>query len=243
MWVEVRCTIVTSAPFSHSAPQMSKDELFDPITTAFLPAYASGPGCAEEWCWSPRNDVHARERREVRLAGHAGGEHQLLRAQHERLALALDLDGPLAGLLVVRRGLRLGARPVVELHHLGVGLEPVGDLVLGGEHRPVLGELDVGQVVVPDRVVQAQRLVAAAPLVAGTGPLVDDDRRHAELAQPGARARCRPGRRRRRARRAGSRSRARAPPARAARPRSRGPGWRRARRPWGARRPSAPRGP
>ena len=55
MCVELRCTIVTSAPFSHSAPQMSKAELFDPMTTAFLPAYASGPGCAEEWCWSPRN--------------------------------------------------------------------------------------------------------------------------------------------------------------------------------------------
>ena len=33
---------------------------------------------------------------QVRLAGHAGREHQLLRAQRERLALALDLDGPLA---------------------------------------------------------------------------------------------------------------------------------------------------
>ncbi len=38
MCVEERCTIVTSAPFSHRAPQMSKAELFDPITTAFLPA-------------------------------------------------------------------------------------------------------------------------------------------------------------------------------------------------------------
>jgi hypothetical protein len=37
MCVEERCTIVTSAPFSHSAPQMSKAELFDPMTTHFLP--------------------------------------------------------------------------------------------------------------------------------------------------------------------------------------------------------------
>src|SRR6478609_1581018 len=34
---------------------MSCAELFEPITTAFLPTYASGPGCALEWCWSPRN--------------------------------------------------------------------------------------------------------------------------------------------------------------------------------------------
>src|SRR5919107_873522 len=54
MWVEVRCTIVTSAPFSQSAPQISNAELLLPMTTQRLPAYGSGPGCAEEWCWSPR---------------------------------------------------------------------------------------------------------------------------------------------------------------------------------------------
>ena len=73
--------------------------------------------------------------------------------------------------------------PVVELHHPRVHLEPVADLVLGREHRPVLGELDVRQVVVPDRVVQAERLVALAPRVAGALVALDDDRRHAELAQ------------------------------------------------------------
>src|SRR5215213_2035389 len=54
MWVDERCTIVTSAPCSQSAPQMSKAELLLPTTTTFLPAYASGPGCCEEWCCSPR---------------------------------------------------------------------------------------------------------------------------------------------------------------------------------------------
>ncbi len=38
--------------------------------------------------------------------------------------------------------------------------------------------------VVPDRVVQAERLVAVAPAVAGAVVLLDDDRRHAELPQP-----------------------------------------------------------
>ena len=45
-----------------------------------------------------------------------------------------------------------------------------------------------GKVVVPDRVVQAERLVAAAPLVARSRVLVEDDRRHAELAQARAEA-------------------------------------------------------
>ena len=38
MCVEERCTIVTSAPASHSAPQMSCAELLEPMTTHFLPA-------------------------------------------------------------------------------------------------------------------------------------------------------------------------------------------------------------
>ncbi|SLJ82481.1 Uncharacterised protein [Mycobacteroides abscessus subsp. abscessus] len=38
MWVEERCTIVTSAPASHRAPQMSCAELLEPMITARLPA-------------------------------------------------------------------------------------------------------------------------------------------------------------------------------------------------------------
>src|SRR6185437_14028871 len=41
-----------------------------------------------------------------------------------------------------------------------------------------------GQVIVPDGIVQAERLVAVAPGIAGLGVLLDDDRRHVELAQP-----------------------------------------------------------
>src|SRR3954462_11949510 len=54
MCVELRWTMVTdSAPASQSAPQMSNAELFDPMTTTFLPMYGSGPGCWELWCCSP----------------------------------------------------------------------------------------------------------------------------------------------------------------------------------------------
>ena len=132
--------------------------------------------------------VHAREGRQVRLAGHPGGQDELLGAQHHGLPVPLDVDRPLPGGLVVGGALGLGVRPVVELHDLRVRLEPVGDLVLRREHRPVVRELQVRQVVVPDRVVQAELLVPAAPLVAGPGALVDDDRGHAELAQPRGRA-------------------------------------------------------
>ena len=88
-------------------------------------------------------------------------------------------------LLAVEGGRAHGrGAPVVELHHPRVHLQPVADLVLGREDGPVLGELDVRQVVVPDRVVQAERLVALAPGVAGALVALDDDRRDVELAQP-----------------------------------------------------------
>ena len=131
-------------------------------------------------------DVHARDLGHLRLAGHARRHDELLRPQRELGAVVLDDEAPLPCLGVVRRGLRLRRAPVVELHDPRVHLEPVADLVLRREHRPVLGELEVRHVVVPDRVVEAERLVALAPGVAGTLVALDDDRGDAELAQPGA---------------------------------------------------------
>ena len=204
----------------------------DPITTAFLPAYASGPGCAEEWCWSPRNMSMPGDRRACSACRTSRWRAPAASGAARRgwpSRSTSTVHSPVSSSYDARLG--LGARPVVELHHLGVGLEPVGDLVLGREHRPVLGELDVGQVVVPDRVVQAQRLVAAAPLVAGPRVLVDHERRHAELAQPGAERDAALAAADDQHVGLGRRSRGSRPRARAARPRSRGPGWRRARRP------------
>src|ERR1700720_3434613 len=40
--------------------------------------------------------------------------------------------------------------------------------------------------IVPDRIMQAERLVTLAPAVAGLFVFFDDDRRHIELAQPGS---------------------------------------------------------
>ena len=72
---------------------------------------------------------------------------------------------------------------VVELHHLHVHLEPVAHAVLRREHRPVLGKRQVRHVVVPHRVVQAERGVALAPGVAGALVLLHHHRRHAEALQ------------------------------------------------------------
>ena len=202
-----------------------------------------GPGACDEWCCSPANSSMPRELEQVRLRGHAGREHELLGPQLDLLAVAVDDDRPLAVASSKDADLHGRGAPVVELHHLRVHLQPVADLVLGREHRPVLGELDVRQVVVPDRVVQAERLVALAPGVAGALVALDDDRRHAELAQPRAeRDAALPaaddhdvGLRRR--------SRAPRPPSGAARARRAGRGRRRARRPSAGPGPWAPRSP
>ena len=134
--------------------------------------------------------------REVRLAGHAGGEHQLPGAQRDLAAVPRDDHGPLLRRLVVARPFAGRGSPVIELHDLGVHLEPVADLVLGREDRPVRWKRQIGQVVVPDRIMEAERLVALAPAIAGALVELDDDGRHAEHAAAWRRARCRPGRRR-----------------------------------------------
>ncbi|KAG1603625.1 hypothetical protein G6F45_014263 [Rhizopus arrhizus] len=55
MWVDDRCTMVTLAPPSQSAAQISWAELLAPMTPPVLPRYASGPGCCDECCCSPWN--------------------------------------------------------------------------------------------------------------------------------------------------------------------------------------------
>jgi len=130
--------------------------------------------------------LHARKLRQVGLAGHAGGQHQLLWPQRDLLAIAIHHDRPFLRRVVIGRRFAGGARPVVQLHDVGIHLHPVAKLVLGGKDRPVRRELEIGEVVVPDRVMQGERLVSVAPAVAGAVVLLGDDRRHAKLAQPRA---------------------------------------------------------
>ena len=59
-------------------------------------------------------------------------------------------------------------------------------LSFGAKIGQLRRERQVGQMVVPDRVVQAQRLVSAAPLVAGPRVPVHHEMVDAELAQPRA---------------------------------------------------------
>ena len=127
-----------------------------------------------------------RDLRQVGNAAHAGRHHQMPRMHFALLALRRAHDGrPPFGGYVVRAAFELAARPVVELHRLDVGLEPVGELVLGDVDGPVRRERHVGQVIHVHLVMQGERVVAPPPVVADARPAIDDEGIDAELAKPG----------------------------------------------------------
>ena len=160
MWVDERWTMVTSAPASHSAAQMSCAELLEPITTTRLPRSRPARGAGTSGAARPG-------RRPCPGARAGSGWLDMPVAKTSCLGRSVT-RAPSRSTCTIHSCasssqlalLAVGRAPVVELHHPRVHLEPVADLVLRREDRPVLGELDVGQVVVPDRVVQAERLVA-----------------------------------------------------------------------------------
>ena len=123
--------------------------------------------------------------RHVRNAADAGRHHDMPRVHHAPGSVgAAQHHRPAAGRLVIGAALELGGGPVVELHGLDIGLEPVGELVLGDIDRPIRRERHVGQVVDLHLVVQRQRVVALAPVVADARPAVDDQGVDLQLLQP-----------------------------------------------------------
>ena len=176
--------MVTSASCSHRAAQMSWAELLEPRTTHFLPAVVVGAAELAGMLLRPSERVGPGDPRDIRHAGHARRQDQLPGPQHDRLPCALDGHRPVLRVFVILSAAAVGGMPVVQLHDLGVHLQPIADLVLGREHRPMVGKRQVGKVVVPHGVVQAERLVAIPPRIAGAMVLLDDDRRHFQAFQP-----------------------------------------------------------
>ncbi len=94
-------------------------------------------------------------------------------------------DVPLLHSLIVGPAEKLRSGPEVQLHALGIGLEPICQLVLWNEDWPCRRKRHVRQVVDVHFVVQRQRMIALAPIVADPRLAVDDDHVDAELNQPG----------------------------------------------------------
>ncbi len=125
------------------------------------------------------------EFRNVRQAADAHRHHDVARMHGAGAAVGeLDLRVPAALRVVVAAAEDGGAGPDVELHRLGVELEPVGELVLRDVDRPVVRERHVRKVVHADFVVQLQGAVALAPDVADALAAVDHERVDVHLAKP-----------------------------------------------------------
>ena len=92
-------------------------------------------------------------------------------------------DLPPAFVFVVSAAREFGRGPVVQLHRLDIGLEPVGELVLRDIGRPVRRKRHVGQVVDLHLVVQGQRVIAVAPVVTDALSAVHDQRIDLQLPQ------------------------------------------------------------
>lgn len=157
-----------------------------PALAAAGPSPREGGAVAEQ---VPLEALRALDVGEVGLARVAGGLDDVARVERPRLdgpavwQRPLHRDRPASAALVPRGGLDFGAHPYVQLEERGVRLEKVGQLVLGREDGPPVREGQVGQVVVPDGVVENELVVALAPVVAHVVVGVDDEGGHVEHFQ------------------------------------------------------------
>ena len=170
-----------------------------PMTSARLPFQASPSSYWLECRTVPREISQRRDVREVRNAAHAG-RHDDVPRMH--LALACRRRGAAStdqrcSSVVVGAALEFGAGPVVELHAFDIGLEPAGELVLRDVGRPVRRERHVRQVVDLHLVVQGERVVALAPVVADARPRGRRSACRPAAASGARRSKVRPVRRRR----------------------------------------------
>jgi hypothetical protein len=119
----------------------------------------------------PRNIRNARD------AAHAGRHHDVARVHLPRPVGETHQHRPSLRRFIVTAACEFAARPIVEFHALHIGLEPGGQLVLGDVGRPVRRERHVGQMIDVHLIVQDQRVIALAPVVADARFPVDDQRR------------------------------------------------------------------
>ena len=127
------------------------------------------------------------QRRDIRKARNAAdsGRHDDVSRMHLplRAVRATQHDRPSPFSFVVGAALEFGGRPVVELHAFHIGLEPAGKFVFGNVGRPVRRKRHVRKVIDLHLVVQGQRVIAIAPVVADALFTVHDQRIDLQLRQ------------------------------------------------------------
>ena len=147
-----------------------------------LPALAVVIPAGMKHC--PGKIRQARNLRHIRDAGNPGRHHHMARMHRPRGAVGSPQRHlPATFGRVIDTALEFGAGPEVELHGVDIGFEPVGELVFRDIDRPVRRERHIGQVIDLHLIMQRQRVVALAPVVADTGFAIDDQRIDPELLQ------------------------------------------------------------
>lgn len=110
-----------------------------------------------------------------------------------------DLTGPIRPLVVENdfpqllgfvpmRVDELGARPHVQFEERGVCLEKLGQFILGREDGPMRGELQIGHMIIPDRVMKDELVIALSPVVTHALVFVDHEclnAKHLEASSSG----------------------------------------------------------
>ena len=88
---------------------------------------------------------------------------------------------PFGSRLIIVTADELRRCPEVQFERFDIGLEPVGQLVLGNVRRPVWRERHVGEMIDLDLIVQRQGVISQPPVVANALFLVDNQRIDTEL--------------------------------------------------------------
>ena len=120
--------------------------------------------------------------RRVRDAAHAGRKDEMARAHDAFRSVApAQRDAPFGALIVIGSCDKFSVGPEIELHRLDIGFEPVGELVLRDVDGKCRRKRQIGQVVDVHFIVQRQRMIARAPVVADASMPIDDQRVDAKL--------------------------------------------------------------
>src|SRR5436190_23247627 len=105
--------------------------------------------------------------RKARNPAGPGGHHDVARVHLPLRAIGpAQSDGPSLRVFVVAAAFELGAGPIVQFQALYIGLEPSGEFVFGNVGWPAWWKRHVRQMVDVRMVVQDQRVIALAPVVA-----------------------------------------------------------------------------
>ena len=128
--------------------------------------------------------AQARNIRKARNPARPGGHHDVARVHLPLRAVGpTQHDRPSFRFFVVAAAFEFGGRPIVQLQALHIGLEPGGQLVLGNVGRPVRRKRHVRQMVDVHLVVQDQRVIALAPVVADARFTIHDQRIDPQLRE------------------------------------------------------------